>query len=174
MCGPVMVFESAPLTGDLVVAGGLGLLTRFAFDGPDGHLAVVLDDRDPNGGTTRIGRGRRRLNDLVHMTACIPAITWTVPNPRPSWPAIPARPVRFQSTGREDRGRAKTKTCRTTVHSDVTGPDPVAIRQKRAGSAALDPGNQPQMRGRPAPRRLSGSAGQACSSEQSAREGPHE
>lgn len=38
---------------------------------------------------------------------------------------------------------AYTHTCRTTVHSDVTGRNTVAIRRKRAGSAALDSGNPP-------------------------------
>lgn len=52
-----LVFETEPSAEDLVIVGGIDLRSRVAFDAADGHIAVVLDDLDPDCGTTRISNG---------------------------------------------------------------------------------------------------------------------
>lgn len=55
--GGHLAFETEPLSGDLVLVGGLEAMLRASFSAEDGNIAVVLEDLDPTGEATRIANG---------------------------------------------------------------------------------------------------------------------
>jgi len=59
--GGKLVFE-ARLSEDLVITGGLGATLRAGTTGPDGNIAVVLDDVDATGDVVRISQGWLKLS----------------------------------------------------------------------------------------------------------------
>jgi len=59
--GGRLVFTTR-LAKDLVVVGGLEMSLRAGVTGEDGNIAVVLDDVDENGETTRISQGWLKLS----------------------------------------------------------------------------------------------------------------
>jgi uncharacterized protein len=52
-----LVFRTAPLRTDLVLAGGIDANIRATFSAPDGNLAVVVSDVAPDGTATRVTQG---------------------------------------------------------------------------------------------------------------------
>ncbi|MCP2164060.1 CocE/NonD family hydrolase [Goodfellowiella coeruleoviolacea] len=55
--GERLEFQTTPLRRDVVLAGGVQASIRASFTGPDGNIAVVLEDVAPDGTASRITQG---------------------------------------------------------------------------------------------------------------------
>lgn len=67
-----LVFGTAPLRRDLVLAGDASARIKASFEAEDGHLAVVLYDQAPDGTSTRITEGWLKASHRDTHTALSP------------------------------------------------------------------------------------------------------